>query len=219
MQAQPHPLEPFFQQIVRNAMKASWVCTIPTLPSTSRAFSASSPRPTSSTACAMRPAIPLSSSKRWNAPPIPSTAPLLPSTPSARCASTSATIPSSSPACTPRLAVPAAVSAATSEHRRAHSRRQGELLHRQPVQSIRIRAGSAAVRAPLRQLRALHPRPHAGARGPRPAQASPASAARKLKSRQSLSDAFHRALCRGGLDLPSCCRHADHWNRHRRSEP
>ena len=35
------------------------------------------------------------------------------------------------------------------EPRRADSRRQGELLHRQPVQSFRIRAGSAALRAPL----------------------------------------------------------------------
>jgi hypothetical protein len=35
---------------------------------------------------------------------------------------------------------------------RAHPRGQAELLHRQPVQSLRIRAGSAALRAPFRQL-------------------------------------------------------------------
>jgi hypothetical protein len=36
--------------------------------------------------------------------------------------------------------------------RRTHSHRQGELLHRQPVQRIRIRAGSSVFRAPFKRL-------------------------------------------------------------------
>ena len=153
MQAQPHPLEPFFQQIVRNSYEGKLGLHDPDLTvyvarilcEFSQADKLYSMRDASG-----RPIEEIEEMERA-ADPILGTAASFDAERALRkyIGDYSLFVAGMYPEAT----------GSSRRHRRKHpsideldSRRQAELLHRQPVQPFRIRAGSAALRAPFQQL-------------------------------------------------------------------